>query len=321
MTESVLLVTPDVPPAARRRIAALKGVRVDEAAAGALVSEDGVQPLRIIHLDTNLLADLARRPGEATLAIIRGVIDFEAAARLEDNGIAYVDASGQAWVPGAPRSSAVRKSSSPRRGLGFAKTRAAQVLVDHPREGWSEALLGERAGVSPRTARSLLEQLERDGVLLRSGRTRATVRTLDAGRMRQWLITHARPGRVSSVGCFLPGDGPLPPEAIGVPLALTGAAAAALIGYPVLLGAPRRLVRAGIDPEGLEDLPAALGGFRTRRGANTTLIADPHLLAFTDDKVIQGNRLAPASRIALDLFLEPRGESAVGVFLDMWPSA
>ena len=78
-------------------------------------------------------------------------------------------------------------------------------------------------------------------------------------------------------------------------------------------------MRVSVRPEELEDVPEALGGFRTEQGANLILIADPDRLAFTDaigrpDSWL----LAPPSRIMLDLYLEARGEAAVDVFLDLW---
>jgi len=55
--------------------------------------------------------------------------------------------------------------------------------------------------------------------------------------------------------------------------------------------------------------------------ANLTLIADPEHLAGSDARTDGDGRVtAPPSRVMLDLYLEPRGEAAVGVFLDLWGS-
>jgi hypothetical protein len=88
---------------------------------------------------------------------------------------------------------------------------------------------------------------------------------------------------------------------------------------PVLTRATTPTVRVSARPEELEDVPEALGGFRTEDGANLILIADPDRLAFVDAFAGSGGRLlAPPSRIMLDLFLEARGEAAVDVFLSLW---
>ena len=79
--------------------------------------------------------------------------------------------------------------------------------------------------------------------------------------------------------------------------------------------------RAQASGEDLEQIPRVLGGFRTERGANLALIADPQHLAGGDARTdADGRVIAPPSRVMLDLYLEPRGEAAVGVFLDLWGS-
>ena len=104
-------------------------------------------------------------------------------------------------------------------------------------------------------------------------------------------------------------------------MVLTGALAAEGMGLPVLTGMQRPLYRVQASGENLEQIPQALGGFRTERGANLMLIADPEQLASSDARTDGDGRVtAPPSRIMLDLYLEPRGEAAVGVFLDLWGS-
>lgn len=102
-------------------------------------------------------------------------------------------------------------------------------------------------------------------------------------------------------------------------MALTGAAGAAEIGMPVMTRSVTPMMRVSVRPEELEDVPEALGGFRTEQGANLILVADPDRLAFIDPiSRPDGRLLAPPSRIMLDLYLEARGEAAVDVFLDLW---
>jgi hypothetical protein len=124
---------------------------------------------------------------------------------------------------------------------------------------------------------------------------------------------------VERLSCFVPdplaaGDGP---EARS--LVLTGAAAAARIGLPVLTAVQRPLYRVNAEAHELDAIPQALGGFRTEQGANLTLIADRGRLALMEAREGEGGLLvAPTSRVLLDLYLEPRGEAAVDTFLDLW---
>ena len=79
------------------------------------------------------------------------------------------------------------------------------------------------------------------------------------------------------------------------------------------------MVRVNVTADELEDIPEAIGGFRTEVGANLTLVADPDRFAFVDPYFDGRRRLiAPPSRIMLDLHLEARGGAAADVFLDLW---
>ena len=71
------------------------------------------------------------------------------------------------------------------------------------------------------------------------------------------------------------------------------------------------MLRVNVNDDELEDIPGALGGFRTVEGANLLLVADPDRLAFVDrDASTDGHFTAPPSRVLLDLYLEPRGAAA-----------
>jgi hypothetical protein len=88
-----------------------------------------------------------------------------------------------------------------------------------------------------------------------------------------------------------------------------------------LTGEARPVFRVDVPGDALDDVPAELGGFRTERGANVTLIADPDRLGLADAREDRKGRLiAPPSRVMLDLYLESRGDAAAGVFLDLWGS-
>jgi hypothetical protein len=206
-----------------------------------------------------------------------------------------------------------------RRRLYPASVRLAQLLADHPREPWTERGLARRAGTTQTTAHRLLGRLEREALLEREGKGPSTLRWVrDPLAMRSWLARQARPQKVARLACFVESPERLP-TVVGRTLALTGAAAAAAIGMPVMTREATAMVRVSVRPEELEDVPEALGGFRTESGPNLILIADPDRLAFVDAVAGPDGRLmAPPSRVMLDLFLEARGEAAVDVFLSLW---
>jgi len=88
---------------------------------------------------------------------------------------------------------------------------------------------------------------------------------------------------------------------------------------PVVSNIQRPMYRVPATGDELEDVPSTVGGFRTDRGANLVLVADPHRLAALDATTTdEGIVVAPLSRVMLDLYLEPRGAAAADVFLDLW---
>jgi hypothetical protein len=296
---------------------------VEDAPRSVLITETAVSPVRIELIEADEIGRrvaAGRSPGEEELLAVNAVLDDDAAARLEDAGVNYVDAAGRRWLRSWPRTTraSASKAGSSRR-LYPASIRLAQLLADHPREPWTQRGLAHRGQTTQTTAHRLLSRLEQEGLLLREGRGPSTERWVDDPvRMRRWLAREARPGKVASLNCFL--EDPLRPRAtVGRTLALTGAAAAEAMGLPVTTGAAIPMIRVNVRPAELEDVPEALGGFRTKGGANAILIADPERLAFTDT-VARPDQLplAPPSRIMLDLFLEPRGEATVDVYLDLW---
>lgn len=266
---------------------------------------------------------VTQRPPGARLLVVEAMLDDDTAARLEDAGVSYVDAAGRAWFLGQGRTQMARdvRSKVPR-SLRAGSLRLAQLLADRPGEAWTERSLAARGGSTPVTAHSLLKRLETEGLVERQGRGRATKRRVgDLAGLRRWLASNGRPSRVRRLACFLPDPSGIPSSVTGHALVLSGAAAAERLGLPVLTATPRPLLRVAVGQEELEEIPAALGGFRTERGANVTLVADPDRLAFTDLREDRDGRpIAPPSRVMLDLYLEPRGEAAAEVFLDLWGS-
>lgn len=285
-----------------------------------LITQDAALPVRIELVEADQIGDQSREGSAGDeLLVINAVLDDEAAARLEDANASYIDASGRHWLRSWRRTKrASEAAAGGKRRLYPASVRLAQVLADHPQEPWTERGLARRAQTTQTTAHRLLGRLESEGLLLREGRGPSTLRWVrDPVAMRRWLARQARPRKVARLACFVEN-----PErshkAVGRSLALTGAAGAAAIGMPVLTRAVTPTMRVSARPEELEDVPEALGGFRTERGPNLILIADPDRLAFVDAVARPDGLLAPPSRIMLDLFLEARGEAAVEVFLSLW---
>jgi hypothetical protein len=286
-----------------------------------LITQDAVFPVRIELVEADEIDERAQaEQSDDELLVINAVLDDDAAARLEDANASYIDAAGRRWLRSWARTKRTSEAAAGgKRRLYPASVRLAQLLADHPQEPWTERGLARRGQTTQTTAHRLLGRLEGQRLLQREGRGPSTLRWVrDPVAMRSWLAREARPRKVARLACFVE-DPERPRNVVGRTLALTGAAAAAAIGMPVLTRAVTPTMRVSARPEELEDVPEALGGFRTERGSNLTLIADPDRLAFVDAVARRdGWLLAPPSRIMLDLFLEARGEAAVDVFQSLW---
>lgn len=268
------------------------------------------------------LLDRERSHGRRIL-MINAVLDDATAARLEDAEIGFVDAAGRAWLPGQTLTKRVHERlPGRRRALRAGSLRPAQLLADHPEEAWTIRRLAERSASSEVTAHRLLKTLEAARLIERNGRGRGMQRRIiDVQGIRRWLAEHGRPSSPQRLSCFVRNPDAIPASIAGREIILTGALAAERMGLPVLTGVQRPLYRVPASGEDLEQIPRALGGFRTERGANLTLLADPEHLAGGDARIdADGRAIAPPSRVMLDLYLETRGEAAVGVFLDLWGS-
>lgn len=319
----VLALADDVDSRARGILGKLDDVKiVENSPQTVLITEDAVSPVRIELVEADEIGGRARAEhSDDELFVINVVLDDNAAARLEDANASYIDAAGRHWLRSWRRTKRASEQAAARgkRRLYPASVRLAQLLADHPQEPWTERGLARRGQTTQTTAHRMLGRLEGEGLLLREGRGPSTLRWVrDPITMRSWLARQARPRTVARLACFVE-DPERPRKAVGRTLALTGAAGAAAIGMPVLTGMATPTMRVSVRAEELEDVPEALGGFRTESGPNLILIADPDRLAFVDAVARpDGWPLAPPSRIMLDLFLEARGEAAVDVFLSLW---
>jgi hypothetical protein len=316
----VVTLAPSVSDTVRSVLSALPDVTVVAGPANALISESGPEPLRLERVGLGRIAGLASTPGTARVIQIDGVLDGAAAGRLEDSAVGYLDSAGRVWLPGTPRTSLERDGRRRGRSLRTSGLRVAQLLADDPRRRWTERDLSDRAETSTSTAHKLLERLEGEGLMQRTGHTRGTLRAVpDPAALRRWLAGNGRPSRVRRLACWLPDTRP-EPTATDLRTVLTGAAGAAEMGMPVLTGPPRTLLRveapAGTD---LNDVPSMLGGVRDEAGANAVLIDDCGGLGRREaQRSSSGALVAPPSRVMLDLWLEPRGHAAVDAFLELW---
>jgi hypothetical protein len=298
---------------------------IRDAPESAVVVAGHAFPVEAGVIETRELTGLLdrERSDSRRILMIKAVLDDATAARLEDADIGFVDAAGRAWLPGQTLTKRVRdRLPARRRALRAGSLRPAQLIADHPKEAWTIRRLAERGASSEVTAHRLLTTLEEARLIERHGRGRGMERrVVNVEGVRRWLAEHGRPSSAQRLSCFVRDPNAVPASIAGYQMVLTGALAAERMGLPVLTGMQRPLYRVQASGEDLEQIPQALGGFRTERGANLTLIADPEHLADGDARTDGDGRVtAPPSRVMLDLYLEPRGEAAVGVFLDLWGS-
>lgn len=319
------MLAPGVPAFVAEAFSDRADVRVvSDGPENALVVSGGIDFLDIRDLSIDAAREIANGAGFESkgrpLLAINGILDDQTAAQLEDRGYAYADAAGRAWLPGGRRTG---RSRSRRRAHGRQlrpqAVRMAQLLADHPGELWTQRRLASRGESTQVTAQRLLRSLEEADIVERSSGAESGRRVVDSQAMRRWLISHAKPGRETLLRFFTDDPGSIPAEVDEFTVVLTGALAAERMGAPVMTDTPAPVFRVDCDPETLEDMPSLLGGFRTESGANAMLIADPHRLAHHDARRLDGPHLvAPPSRVMLDLFLGPRGETAAKLFAELW---
>lgn len=323
---ALITLRPDIDPQIADAFARLPDVDVvGNAPESAVIVAGQAFPVEVGIVENRELAGLLEGDGTdgRRLVMIKAVLDDATAARLEDACIGFVDGAGRAWLPGQTLTKRVRdRLPARRRALRAGSLRPAQLIADHPEEAWTIRRLAERSASSEVTAHRLLKTLEEAHLIERHGHGRGMQRrAVDVKGVRRWLAEHGRPPSPQRLTCFVRDPDTIPEAVAGNQMVLTGAVAAERMGLPVLTGVQRPLYRVQASGEDLEQIPRALGGFRTERGANLTLIADPEHLAGSDARTdADGRMLAPPSRVMLDLYLESRGEAAVGVFLDLWGS-
>lgn len=257
--------------------------------------------------------------------VVDSFIPSAARRALDHAGVSYVDAHGHLYLnlPGVvvrlhPASRPERAVSE---GLGVVGVRAAQILLSAPAEAWGVTELAERAGVSVGQAHRVFSILEGVDLVEVVGAGPSKRRRLRSpGRVVDWLVATAPRSVRGRRRAFLYAPGPdqllqrigSKIEAAGLPTALTGAAGALALG-----AGPTRLSLAVVRVApvvGLEHAAAALGADLVDQGANLELWPDTGELGTHDRVWMSGVPIAPAVRVYLDCFQEPRGEDVAEHF-------
>jgi hypothetical protein len=251
---------------------------------------------------------------------------------LEDAGFSYADGTGSIHldVPGfllhieSPRRQSRGVIAAPR-GLGAVAVRVVQTLLAEPERDWSVADLVTTSGASPGEAHKVLQRLENEGFLRATGKGPARRRQIpQPSDLLDWLATvpaarkmHAR----LNAYLYAPNPEQLTTQLShnahqsGLTWALTGAAAARVMGVHAVTALPVTMVR--VPPKaGLLEAARMLAADAVDSGANLALVADVGAVG-THAATRNGPvAIAPAVRVWLDMLGEPRGEDAAELFRD-----
>jgi hypothetical protein len=241
---------------------------------------------------------------------------------LEAAGVSYFDFHGNVHIeaPGLlvhVQMPVTQESSS---ALGIVGVRGVQTILGQPERAWGVSDLAREARMSAGQAQNVMKILEGETLVTTDGRGPSRRRRVsDPGRLLDWLSLQ-KPGKEprGKLSCSLYGR---TPEAVwraissrldGVEHAITGAAAAAILGVgPTSL--PRTVVRvAGRGP--LRLVAERLKAEPTERGANVLLWSDTGLLGVTGSVAAEGKIVAPKVRVYIDLEAELRGADLASEF-------
>jgi hypothetical protein len=277
-----------------------------------------------------LVPELNRADGRIPLVVAERLARNVRGA-LEDAGCSYVDGTGAVHIELPEFMLHVEGKRSrgegtivPPRGIGAVGVRVVQTILADAARDWSVTDLADVSGSSAGEAHMILQRLETEGFVEvpGTGHTRLR-RVVQPGDLLDWLArvpaarkTHAR----LNTHLYAPD-----PEALitrlsynatrkaNIPWALTGAAAARVLGVSVVTALPVAMVRVPARP-GLTEAAAALGLEPVGSGANVLLVADIGEVGI--HSVIHNGpvALAPPVRVWLDMLGEQRGEDAASLF-------
>ena len=269
--------------------------------------------------------------GEVPFVIARNLTRREREL-LEAHNIAYADAAGHLFVRDGLVALRIddptlrnSTSSTSERGLGHAGVRVVQELFADPDATWTVSMVEQRAHISKGRASQVLQLLDREGLTERRGVGRDSHRVLrDKVALLDWVAGHRKARTVrprlecaiyasdsldaaTRVGERLAGE--------GVGFSLTGSVAAQLSGMQLVTTSSAWL---RIDPAvPLSHAYQVADATPVRSGGNVVLIHDLGRLGTVAGNYPEGPEpVARQLRVYLDLFSEPRGESAAELFKD-----
>jgi len=251
-------------------------------------------------------------------------------ALLEERGIPYADAAGHLFIKEGPvllrvddptlRRAPLRPETNI--GIGYAGVRIAQELFASPDREWTVSAVQTAAAVSKGRASQVLQLLDREGMTIKQGSGR---RVREPAALLDWLAgqpkaRQSRPRLECAVYAQDAADAAARVQVrlgeAGIGFALTGSVAARSRGMRVVTS---QAVWVRVD----SNIPLAhaseqLNGTAVRTGGNVVLVRDTGHLGYVGGAYPIGNEQAAGeARIYLDLFAEPRGESAAELFRDL----
>ena len=315
--------------AALPRVAVKRGKRQAihvQGTAHPLVVLQGLAPFA--HVTTPFLAAI-NMPDRVPIVVSERLTRSVRTA-LEAAGCSYADGTGSVHLelPGfllhidAPAGRTAGAVPVPR-GMGAVGVRVVQTLLAEPERDWAVTDLAEASGASVGEAHKMVVRLESEGLLRLTGAGRARRRHIvQAADLLDWLarVPAARKMHAKLNAYLYAPD----PDALitrlswnahesGIAWAVTGAAAARVMGVGVVTALPVAMIRVPAKP-GLREAAAALGVEPVDSGANVQLVADVGQVA--THAVIRNGPVAcaPPVRIWLDMLSELRGDAAAALY-------
>jgi len=284
-----------------------------------------------------------RQPDEATINLLTAMSGDERLGMvvadrlservrrtLEQAGHAYADDTGAVHIdrPGLllhvePARTRARPQVSAPPGIGVVGVRVVQVLLGDPDREWAVATVAEAAASSLGEAHRVLTMLESDGLVTVTGQGPARRRRVaNPGALLDWLATVPSARRLRDrVQAFLyaPNADALQSllakraGAADLSYAVTGTAAAAMLGARVATAVPHVMVR--VDPDvGLRQAADMLRAEVVDSGKNLLLVRDLGRLGVHGSVDTGPVVVASPVRVWLDMLGEPRGEDAASLF-------
>jgi hypothetical protein len=325
----------DTPERFREIVGSRPEIEVRSGPEATLRVDDRTYPLAIVpgvpafaQGTSNFIADLVGR--DKVLLVVSERLLPHVRRELEDAGCSYVDGTGGVHLraPGVlvhlePRRTRGEGAAAAPPGLGAVAVRAIQDILGEPDREWAVVDLADVAKVSTGQAHNVLQRLEREGLMLATGKGPGVRRRVqNPTDLLDWMarVPAARKIHERRAAYLYASD----PDALitrlsfhahesGQRYAVTGTAGARVMGVSVVTALPVAMVRVPRKP-GLVEVARLLGAEPVDTGPNLSLIADvgdvgTHKVNFNGPVA-----MAPPVRIWLDMLGEQRGEDAAALF-------